>query len=1103
MSKKNSPGELDARLVDGSGPFAETGVDRAERPSAAAVATRLIAPASKARAGGLICLTTSERRADEIGMALHAFAPDFEVLVLPPWDCLPYDRASPSRECMGRRMAVFGRLMAKSDRPRLIIVSPDAVMQRVPPASACAETFPIRANQPLDRDGLAAFAHRAGYMEDERIDEPGEIAILGEVIDVFPPDRAQPVRVALTADDHVEALRLYDPLTQRSIETIGEIRLCPASELVLDEGVTRENGAEHAMTFFYPDMRNVFELAPRAVIVAEEEVVARCARFADQVREAYETRLTFGEQNSGPTPSPDALYLSVAELEATLASRSAQKLDLSAFEPLPIFAAARNPGRAFCNFVQMRVDAGWKVAVSGLPHELRVLSRALQRGLDTKPEPVPDLGSLLTAGPGVRSLQGDMEQGFADANLKLAVITASNVLGGRAAARRSSGSSILAEPELRVGDVVIHEDHGLGLLAALEQIVVEDAARDVIRLEYHGGANLLVEVAELHKVWRYSSEPSAVTLDRLHTDAWNRRRAQVSAYIDETAAQLIEIAKTRAAVQTAPLAPPKAEYARCAARFAFPETPDQSAAIEKVLDDLASGRAMNRLVCGDVGFGKTEVALRAAAAVVFAGKQVALMAPTTVLARQHLQTFRRRFDGLGVTVAHLSRLVSPGEAKAVKAGLASGEIRVVVGTHAVASEDLAYHDLGLVIIDEEQKFGAKLKESMHSRALHVLSMTATPIPRTLQGALVGIQDISVITTPPARRRPIRTFISPFDAAAVRTALLREQRRGGQSFLVVPRIEDIAPLATQLAELAPELHVVVAHGGLPADVVDTAMVAFADGDGDLLLATNIIESGLDVPRANTMLIWRPDRFGLGQLHQLRGRVGRGRAQGVTYLLTDPTDELSDAARARLATLEAFDRLGSGFAISARDLDLRGSGELVGEEQAGHIRYVGAGLYQRLLERAVRTARGECAEYERSPALQFGAPGSIPVEYAPDVTARINLYARLARMTEPDEIDAFHEELEDRFGPAPADVERLLAQARLRALAIRAGVTRLVSGPKAVALTFEPSAAHVARASPALTRHGVRWSNDRLICETEGQEDDARLSLVEGLLARIAA
>lgn len=546
--------------------------------------------------------------------------------------------------------------------------------------------------------------------------------------------------------------------------------------------------------------------------------------------------------------------------------------------------------------------------------------------------------------------------------------------------------------------------------------------------------------------------------------------------------------------------PPMHEYERFVARFPFSETPDQLRATEDIFDDMASGHLMDRLVCGDVGFGKTEVALRAAAAVALSGKQVAVIAPTTVLARQHVRSFQRRFAGLGIEVAHLSRLVTAAEARTVKKGLADGSVRIVIGTHALTAKGVAFKDLGLVIIDEEQRFGAAHKAKLRAMAAggHVPTLTATPIPRTLQASLVGLQELSIIATPPARRQPIRTFLTAFDPATLRQALMRERRRQGQSFVVCSRVEDIEPMHEQLAKIVPELKVVVAHGQMPPAETDDVMVRFADGEGDVLLATNIIESGLDVPRANTMLVWRADRFGLSQLHQLRGRVGRGRIRGTTYLLKEPGQDLPKATENRLRTLEALDRLGAGFAISAQDLDQRGAGTLFGEEQAGHIKLIGADLYQHMLKRALR---GDVHEDDWTPEFNIGLTGSIPADYVNEPEMLINLYSRLARMDASETIDDLEEEIEDRFGPIPEALRSLLALTGMRLLCYRLGIGRIDAGPQAIAVTFRPGSAQKLPLQDMIdgSQGEVRWNGERLVFTTSDDQPDERQKRILNLLA----
>ncbi|MBI1682891.1 DEAD/DEAH box helicase [Caulobacter hibisci] len=1081
---------------------------------AAAVAAALAVDAAR---GVAVHIASSERRAEEIGRALAGLSADIEVLILPPWDCLPYDRASPSRDVMGRRMRTLRALATKAVGPRVLIASPEALVQKLPPRTVLTAAFmTLRCGEPLDLADLARFAARTGYVVDDRIDEPGEIAFLGEVTDIFPADAARPVRIILDEAGQVAEIRLYDPLSQRTEGQVEALLLGPASEWIADAAdgdadqdepvAPRPQGLEHSLADRYGALETLFDLLPKARVSQDSKTAERLADVELHVIEAFEARQSLGGIDGQSPPSPDGLYLLGEALAAGLAGWKARDLDLAGVAPIPNLAIQRNPGRAFCDLVEDQRQAHHRVVLAGLKHEQRPLAKALVRGLDLKPKPVANWAAALAADLGeVVALEVDFDAGFIDAAAGLAVIAASDVVGGRIAAKSAaSATDILSEPDLRIGDVVLHEDHGVGVLRDLKTVEIDGLDRDTLQLEYHGGASVLAPIEEIGRIWRYGAEASAVTLDRLKGDGWQARRAQVSHQVDETAVQLVALAKARQARTCEPIVPPKAAYAKFAARFAYPETPDQSAAIEAVLADLASGRPMDRLVCGDVGFGKTEVALRAAAAVALSGRQVAIAAPTTVLARQHYDTFRRRFAGTGIGVAHLSRLVTPAEARIVRQGLESGEVRIVIGTQALAGKDLAFDNLGLMIIDEEQKFGAALKAQLRDLAQdgHLLTLTATPIPRTLQAAMVGIQDVSLIASPPARRRPIRTFLAPFDPASLRTALMREKRRGGQSFFVVPRIEDIAPLAERLAELAPELSVRIAHGALPAEEADAVMVGFADGDGDVLLATNIIESGLDVPRANTMLVWRPDRFGLSQLHQLRGRVGRGRVQGIAYLLADPDDDMSDATRARLSTLEAFDRLGSGLAISARDLDLRGGGDLVGDDQAGHIKMIGAALYQRLLERAVRVARGEVEAADWTPVLNLGQAGAIPLDYVPDPVTRINLYARLARLANLAEIDAFEEELDDRFGPTPELAASLLDLARLQLLARAAEVRQVSAGPKGLALAMSPEAAKGALARVASIAPQARLDEDRVLIAGAFDDADRRRHLVERLLLALA-
>jgi transcription-repair coupling factor (superfamily II helicase) len=570
--------------------------------------------------------------------------------------------------------------------------------------------------------------------------------------------------------------------------------------------------------------------------------------------------------------------------------------------------------------------------------------------------------------------------------------------------------------------------------------------------------------------------------------------------IATAAAGIVERTRAREAARAPVITPPRAEFDRFVRRVPYTLTADQGTAIDAILRDLARGRPMDRLVCGDVAFGKTEVALHAAAAVALAGKQVAVLAPTTLLARQHLETFRSRFSGLGIAVDKLIRSARSAEGRAVTKGLADGSVRVVVGTHALAAPGLRFYDLGLVVIDEEQRFGEAQKRQLRGLGAgqHVLTMTATPLPRSLQAALVGLIDVSVLATPPVARQPVRGFVMPFDPVAVRGALLREARRGGQSFVVCPRIEDLAPMQARLTELVPELSLVVAHGRMRDDALDAAMLDFAEGRGDVLLATNIIEAGLDIPNANTMLVWRPDRFGLAQLHQLRGRVGRGRSRATAYLLTDPAQTLSGTARKRLETLAALDNPGAGFAISVADLDQRGAGDLLGDAQAGHVRLVGTELYRHLLTRALAAARGAAMPTEWAPEIALEVAAYIPADLVPEPDVRLEIYRRLGKLESVEEVDALGEELADRFGELPEPARSLLDIARLGLLCRALDIASLRAGPEAVAITPRQPDGLSGVINQLRGQVGTRQSGERLLLEITESRAETRLSILLDVL-----
>ncbi|GKS02485.1 TRCF domain-containing protein [Sphingomonas aquatilis] len=1030
------------------------------------------------RKNDVLAAEADEVRAAALARALAAMMPAATVVVCPGTDALPGDEAPASPANVGQRVSALRTVrctLAKRRRPRIALITTGEALARACPAPAAFDAEPPRVTvgSACDLTTLAEALTDLGYIADERVDEPGELALRGAVLDVFPADADAPLRIEV-GDGHVVAIRSYDPADQRSTGEVKQRELGRVAEPPL--GAERCTLIDHL-----PDATIVVSPAAddrrRRLLLLSADAAARGARRA--AREVVDE---------------DAWTAAMAE-------RTVKALP-KAGDPPPRFVEQRGPMRAFAKVAKAALAAGTRVVVLGSARDLRFLTKRIEKAVDASATALDDWAAVAKAPKGsLLTLAAPADRGFATKGVL--AVAAADLIGSRAdrddGAVRRVDPDLLQTTEIRVGDTVIHEDHGIGTVAGLETLAEDgETGGDAIKLVYARDAVRLVPVADADRLWRYGAEDDAVKLDTLDGKSWHERRVGIDAAIAETARGLTNLAAERGE-RTAPvLDPDPAAYERFAAGFPFSETPDQLLAIEAVRSDLASGRPMDRLVIGDVGFGKTEVALRAAAIAALSGKQVALAAPTTVLARQHLDSFTQRFAGTDIVVAGLSRLSTAAEARRVKAGLKDGSIHIVIGTGAVAGKGVAYRDLALVIVDEEQRFGAADKAKLQAlsagdgSAGHVLTLSATPIPRTLQAALVGLRQLSVIATPPARRQPIRTAVSAFAPETLRAALLRERARGGQSFVVVPRIADMAPLAEQLAKLVPELELLQAHGKMPAAEIDEAMVRFGRGDGDVLLATNIIEAGLDVPRANTMAIVHADRFGLAQLHQLRGRVGRGHRRGQVLLFTDGEHDIAPRTLKRLRTLEAFDRLGAGFAISGRDLDMRGAGDLLGETQAGHMRLIGVELYQQLLEGALRTARGETVE-RWTPELHLGLEGQLPADWIPDEDLRLSLYARLARLRDVEDVEAFEEELRDRFGDVPDAAMRLIALARVRELARAHGVARIDAGPAAVALTPR------ADSDIAGQLEGLEAKNGRLILAERIADAGERMERIATLLA----
>jgi transcription-repair coupling factor (superfamily II helicase) len=1067
-----------------------------------------LAEATRLRGGVTLFVARDETRAAQFEAAARFFTPELATLRLPAWDTLPYDRISPAPPVAAQRCAALAHLArrGKDDPPLLVVATASAVAQRAPPRARMGEaTLAVVAGAEASMEVLEGYFAINGYARASTVRAPGEFAVRGGLIDVFPPGAAEPLRFDFFGDT-LETIRSFDPETQISRGKHKQALLTPVSEVLLDEFAVqqfrrrfgqafgavsdalydsvsariRRQGMEQWLPFFYERLETVFDYAGEGALVAFDALAEDALRErVETARDHYDARKTAPiARGAAPfrAPEPELLYLSDEALAEALGARPVRRFthfDTAAKKQLDVGARL---GR---DFAPERQTAEANVFDAAAGH-IQALTKAKKRVLiaawsdgsaerlagvltDHGVEAVVRVHSWREAALLPKGAHGlavlPLEHGF-ETDV-LAFIAEQDILGDRLARprKRRKATAVMAEAAaLSQGDLIVHQDHGVGRYEGLKTLDVAGAPHDCLDLRYAGGDKLYLPVENIELVSRYGAEDAEAQLDKLGGVAWQSRKARAKQRLRDMAEELLRIAAQRATKSAEIVTPPEGLWDEFCARFPYEETDDQLAAIEDVVADLAAGRPMDRLICGDVGFGKTEVALRAAFLVAMSGKQVAVVTPTTLLCRQHVRTFSERFRGLPVKVRQLSRLVSTRDAAETRAGVAEGTVEIVVGTHALLSKTIKFADLGLMIIDEEQHFGVKHKERLKDlRAdVHALTLSATPIPRTLQLALAGIREMSLITTPPIDRMAVRTYVTAFDTLTVREALLREKYRGGQSFFVTPRIADLDEAADFMRRNAPEVSFAVAHGQMAAGALDEIMTSFYDGAFDVLLSTSIVESGLDIPRANTLIVWRADMFGLAQLYQLRGRVGRSKVRAYAYLTTAAEQALTEGAEKRLKILSSLDNLGAGFTLASHDLDMRGGGNLLGEEQSGHIREVGVELYQSMLEEAVtalREGREEgVSEKSWSPQINVGASVLIPEDYVADLTVRLSLYRRLAELDTDQEREAFAAELIDRFGPLPAEADQLIAVAALKALCRRCNIAKLDAGPKGAVLTF---------------------------------------------------
>jgi transcription-repair coupling factor (superfamily II helicase) len=1089
----------------------------------AADLARGLATKATGKAAALVFVARDGQRQASLEAALGFVAPDIDVLSFPNWDCQPYDRVSPNSSIVSRRMTVLARLarsQSGDDRPRILIVTANGLLQRVPSkARVGSESFSAAPGNRVDTTALALWLENNGFMRQSTVRETGEYAVRGGIIDLYAPGMVGPVRLDFFGDT-LESIRSFDPETQRTVGQLRALDLVPMSEIQLTteaikrfrqgyvaafgapgrddlfyEAISegrRPAGLEHWLPLFHDRLDTVFDYVPDVPFMLDPLVEEAALERAKQVLDHYEARRDALSQ-PGAAPykplSPGRLHLTTEELSGAFQDRSVIRLTpFAVFDssPVPVIDAGARQGRIFAaeraasegankeQDAQNVFDAVVGHIAECRASNRRVLVAAWSEGARERLghvlsdhglsglKPVATFEQSLTLKSNDIGLAvWGIERGFETDTL--VVVGEQDILGDRLIrrARRSKrAQDVIAEAgSLTPGDLVVHVDHGIGRFVGLKTIDAAGAPHDCVELHYAGGDRLFLPVENLDLLSRYGSEDTEITLDRLGGGAWQARKAKLKQRIREMAHALIKIAAARMLKEAPKLLVSQGLYEEFSAKFPYDETEDQLSSIESVLADLSSGRPMDRLLCGDVGFGKTEVALRAAFVAALAGKQVAVVVPTTLLARQHFKTFAARFAGLPVVVRQLSRFISTADAKETKQGITDGTVDIVIGTHALLGKAIAFRDLGLLIVDEEQHFGVGHKERLKElRAeVHVLTLTATPIPRTLQLAMTGVRDLSIMATPPVDRLAVRTFVMPFDPLMIREALLRERYRGGQSFYVCPRIEDIEEVRAFLAREVPEAKVGVAHGQMPAQELESVMTAFYEGQYDILLSTAIVESGLDIPTANTLIIHRADMFGLAALYQLRGRVGRGKTRAYALFTVPANRTLTVQAEKRLKVLQSLDRLGAGFELASHDLDLRGAGNLLGDEQSGHIKEVGYELYQQMLEEAVAQLKAGITDEDEieghwSPSITIGTPVMIPEPYVPDLTLRMQLYKRLSSLETDSDIDAFGAELIDRFGSLPEEVRQLLSIVGIKALCLRANVEKIDAGPRGILINF---------------------------------------------------
>lgn len=1047
-----------------------------------------------------------------------------------PWDVLPFDVVSPSIEIVARRLAALSAL--RSPGRAVVITTPEALLRRVLPAETIAGAeLSLSAERASSHAELVAALDALGYVRTTLVEDVGQFAVRGAVIDLFPPATRNPLRVEFFGD-LVESLRFFDAGTQRTLSTISQYSILPVRELILgrsgeplpraltrlrerasllgvphrlvaalEEGIVQGvqlPGLEHLAPFFHPKLAAPLESLGdgiRIVLFDEPSTAAAADDFVqllgERARRAQEEGRLFPPVDDAFVPLDSIervvlrephLALDRLTLVGTADSAIEERSDIGVYSLDGLLAALRaaryreHPFSPLQKEILERSAAGYSVAilVSHEAREARVVELLAGYSLRVLHYPGSLRSFLLAPEPNrpgsVWLVRGDLVDGIRSLDPRVVLIPERAIFPELSVRRDPQPSRTVRRflgsvTQLREDDFVVHVDHGIGIYRGLKQLAVDGKLGDFLHIEYAEEVKLFLPVDQMGKIQKYAgAEGKRPTLSRLGGKQWSQTKAKVKESVAELAGQLVTLLAERELSPGVPMGPIDASDQLFADSFPYEETPDQHRAIHDVLDDLGKSRPMDRLVCGDVGYGKTEVALRAAFKAAHAGKQVAVLVPTTILADQHYQTFAARFEHTGLRVGCVSRFQSTSENRATLEALAAGRVDVIIGTHRVLQRDVIFRDLGLVIIDEEHRFGVAHKERLKRlrKDVHVLTLTATPIPRTLHLSLVGIRDLSIIETPPVNRQVIRTYVAPYREELVREAILRELGRSGQVFYISNRVQNIAAVADEIRDLVPEAKVVYGHGQMKESELEVVMHQFVTGEANVLVSTTIVESGLDIPNANTIIIRNADMFGLAELYQLRGRVGRSSRRAYAYLLIPDPRTLGPDAKKRLEVLQSLDDLGIGFRLAIQDMEIRGAGNLLGKDQSGHIELVGFELYSRILRDAVEELRTRGGKIEGrgvlrpdvDPEIKIGFPAYIPPWYVPDVAERVLLYQRLIELCDAVEGELMFDEIRDRFGHAPEEVEVLIELMVFRGLLRRAGVVGALYREERLTLTFHP-------------------------------------------------